>query len=108
MQISAFAAFLLVALPAAAQNGAPSGAAKGRELMAAGRYEASLPYFQRELDEAEAKLGADDPSVAAEINDLAEANRLAQRYKAAEMLYLRAIELDEKARGKDPEDWRPP
>ena len=102
MRILAFTGLLLVAVPAAAQDAALSGAAKGRELMAAGRYEASLPFFQRELDQAEAKLGPDNPSVAAEINDLAEANRLAGRYKAAEALYLRAIELDEKARGKDP------
>ena len=103
MRILALTGLLLVAVPAAAQNAALSGAAKGRELMAAGRYEASLPFFQRELDQAEAKLGPDNPSVAAEINDLAEANRLAGRYKVAEALYLRAIELDENARGKDPE-----
>ena len=101
LRILAFSGLLLAAVPATAQNAAPSGAAKGRELMAAGRYEASLPFFQRELDQAEAQLGPDNPSVAAEINDLAEANRLAGRYEVAEALYLRAIELDEKSRGKD-------
>lgn len=103
MRALAFAGLFLLAAPAAGQNAAPSGAAKGRELMAAGRFEASLPFFQRELDQAEAKLGPDDPSVAAEINDLAEANRLAGRYKTAESLYLRAIALDEASRGKDAE-----
>lgn len=102
MRYLALIAVLVLASPAAGQSPA-SGALKGRELMAAGRYEASLPYFQRELDEAEAKLGPDNPSVAAEINDLAEANRLAGRYKQAEALYLRAIALDEKSRGKDAE-----
>jgi tetratricopeptide (TPR) repeat protein len=103
MRALALLGLLLLALPAVAQTAAHSGALKGRELMAAGRYEASLPFFQRELDEAEAKLGPDNPSVAAEINDLAEANRLAGRYKAAEALYLRALALDEKAGGKDAE-----
>jgi tetratricopeptide (TPR) repeat protein len=93
---------LLLATPAESQTAAHSGALKGRELMAAGRYEASLPYFQRELDAVEAKLGPDNPSIAAEINDLAEANRLAGRYKAAEALYRRALALDQEAGGKDP------
>ena len=104
MRALAFLGVLLLAFPAAGQSPA-SGALKGRELMAEGRYEASLPYFQRELDEAEAKLGPDNPTIAAEINDLAEANRLAGRYKAAEALYRRAIALDEKAGGKDPEGY---
>ena len=102
MRALAFLGLLLLTVPAVAQSVA-SGAVKGRELMAAGRYEASLPYFQRELDEAEARLGPDNPSVAAEINDLAEANRLAGRLKAAEALYLRALALDEKASGRDAE-----
>lgn len=101
MCILALFGLLLGALPAAAQNAVGQGAAKGRELMAAGRYEASLLFFQRELDQAEANLGPDNPSIATEINDLAEANRLAGHYDKAEKLYLRAIRLDESADGKN-------
>jgi tetratricopeptide (TPR) repeat protein len=91
--------FLVLAAPAssAAQEAADDGFAKAMELFRAGRFEASLPYFQRELDEAEAKFGPDDPSVAVEINNLAEAQRLLGRFDEAEALYRRAVELDEKA-----------
>ena len=47
--------------PPPAQDAALSGAAKGRELMAAGRYEAALPFFQRELDQAEAQARPGQP-----------------------------------------------
>ncbi len=94
--ITAVVGLLLLAVPALGQ-GAPSGAAKGRELFAAGRYQASLPFFQRDLDEIEANLGPQHPAVAAALNDLAEANRLAGRYEVAEVLYLRAVKLDEDA-----------
>jgi tetratricopeptide (TPR) repeat protein len=94
---------LLLAVHAGAQQTPPSGAIKGRELLAAGRYEAALPYFQRDLDEAEASHGSGDPSIAGPLNDLAEANRLAGRYETAEALYRRALDLDEKAASKNAE-----
>jgi tetratricopeptide (TPR) repeat protein len=91
---------LLLAVPAmAAAQGADDedGFAKAMELFRAGRFEASVPYFQRELDEAEARLGPDDPTVAVELNNLAEAYRSLGRLDEAEALYRRAVELDEKA-----------
>jgi tetratricopeptide (TPR) repeat protein len=88
---------LAASATAAAQEPADDGFAKAMELFRAGRFEASLPYFQRELDEAEAKFGPDDPSVAVELNNLAEAQRLLDRFDEAEALYRRAVALDEKA-----------
>jgi tetratricopeptide (TPR) repeat protein len=91
--------FLLPAVPAtaAAQGADGDGFAKAMELFRAGRFEASVPYFQRELDEAEARLGPDDPTIAVELNNLAEAYRSLGRFDEAEALYRRAVELDEKA-----------
>jgi tetratricopeptide (TPR) repeat protein len=90
--------FLLAAPATAAAQGADDdGYAKAMELFRAGRFEASVPYFQRELDKAEARLGPDDPTIAVELNNLAEAYRSLGRLDQAETLYLRAVELDEKA-----------
>ena len=50
---------------------------KGRELLATGRYEAALPFLQRDLAAIEAANGQDSPALAAPLSDLAEANRLA-------------------------------
>lgn len=74
---------------------ADSDVTKGFELLEARRYEAALPFFKRELAEKQAKLGPDDPSLAIELNNLAEANRLAGHLDVAEGLYQRAIALDE-------------
>lgn len=93
----------LVSLPVSAEQ-ASDGFAKAMELFHAGRYEASLPFFQRELDLAEASHGSDDPVIAASLNNLAEASRLAGQLDRAEELYRRALELDERAgRENDPE-----
>src|SRR3954451_235647 len=89
---------LACAFPAAA---ADSDVTKGFELLEAKRYDAALPYFKRELQEKQAKLGPDDPSLAIELNNLAEANRLAGRLDLAEDLYKRAIALDEKGGPKN-------
>jgi tetratricopeptide (TPR) repeat protein len=89
---------LACAFPAAA---ADNDVTKGFELLEAKRYDAALPYFKRELQEKQAKLGPDDPSLAVELNNLAEANRLAGRLDVAEGLYKRAITLDEKGGPKN-------
>ena len=69
--------------------------------MRTGRYSAALPYLRRDLQMAEARYGKEDPSVAVEINNLAEANRRMGRLDEAEALYKRAIALDEKAGPKN-------
>ena len=72
-------------------------ATKAYELVAAGRLQAALPYFQRELDARAAQLGPNNPELATDLNDLAEVNRRLGRLEVAETLYQRAIALDEKA-----------
>ena len=94
-RIAAALALLFVLNAAVAQE--QSDAGKGLELMRTGRYSAALPYLQRDLETAEARYGAKDPSVAVELNNLAEANRRLGRLDEAEALYKRAIALDEKA-----------
>jgi tetratricopeptide (TPR) repeat protein len=88
---------LLLTVPALAEEPAADGYAKGLELFRAGRYEAALPYFQKALDLAKSRYGADDPAIAVELNNLAEVYRLMGRLNDAEALYKRAIELDERA-----------
>jgi hypothetical protein len=92
---------VLLALPVQAQTAADA-ALKGRELMAAGKYEAAIPFLQRDLAAVEAATGEGSPALAAPLNDLAEANRLAGRLGQAEKLYRRALALDEQAKRKDP------
>lgn len=97
------AVLLSLLLPTAAAVAAGSdNPAKGRELLASGRYEAALPYFQHDLELAEQRYGRDDPSIAIEVNNLAEVNRLAGRLTEAEKLYQRAIALDERAKPANP------
>ncbi len=97
------AVLLALLLPTAASAaGASDSPGKGRELLARGRYEAALPYFQHDLELAEQRYGRDDPSIAIEVNNLAEVNRLAGRLTAAEKLYQRAIALDERAKPPNP------
>ena len=72
---------------------------RGLELFRAGRYSEALPHFEKALDLAEARYGAEDPSVAYDLNNLAETQRLLERYDRAEQLYLRAIMIDEKGGG---------
>lgn len=97
------AVLLSLLLPTAASAaGASDSPGKGRDLLASGRYEAALPYFQHDLELAEQRYGRDDPSVAIEVNNLAEVNRLAGRLKEAEKLYQRAIALDERAKPPNP------
>ena len=84
-----------------AARAADSNVTKGLELLEAKRYEAALPFFQRELAAKQAELGPDDPSLAVELNNLAEANRLAGRLSVAEGLSKRAIALDEQGGAKN-------
>ena len=93
---------LLLVVPAEVRAQAADNDAEGRRLLAAGRYEAALPYFQRDLALAEKRYGPDDPTIAIEVNNLAEVNRLAGRLEQAEKLYRRAIALDEHAKPKNP------
>lgn len=93
---------LLLMVPAEVRAQAADNDAEGRRLLAAGRYEAALPYFQRDLELAEKRYGPDDPTIAIEVNNLAEVNRLAGRLEQAEKLYRRAIALDERAKPKNP------
>lgn len=72
---------------------------RGLELFRAGRYSEALPHFEKALDLAEARYGPEDPSVAYDLNNLAETQRLLERYDRAEQLYLRAIMIDEKGGG---------
>ena len=72
---------------------------RGLQLFRAGRYQEALPHFEKALDLAEAQRGPEDPSVAIDLNNLAETQRMLQHYDKAEQLYLRAIMIDEKGRG---------
>ncbi|MGD9508794.1 MAG: tetratricopeptide repeat protein [Geminicoccaceae bacterium] len=92
---------LLLAWPVHGQT-ADDNALKGRDLMAAGKYEAAIPFLQRDLADVETAAGEGSPALAAPLNDLAEANRLAGRLDQAEKLYRRALALDERAKRKDP------
>jgi tetratricopeptide (TPR) repeat protein len=65
----------------------------------AGRYQQALPYFQKALQLAEAKNGADSPAIAVELNNLGEVNRLLGHYDDAEKLYRQALVIDEKTKG---------
>ena len=96
---------LLLALGGAAgalAQTADDPAVKGRELMATGAYDAAIPFLQRDLAAVESADGEGSPALAAPLNDLAEANRLAGRLDQAEKLYRRALALDERAKRKDP------
>ena len=69
----------------------------------AGRYEEAITYFRKALEIAEARRGTDDPTLARELNNLAEAYRLSGRYEEAEKLYRRALALDEKRVAMEPD-----
>jgi len=53
---------------------------------------------------AEKNMGADHPSVATSLNNLAALYEKQGQYAAAEPLYKRALAIDEKALGKDHPD----
>src|SRR5262245_49303194 len=93
---------LLVLSSVAVAAATEDDAVKGRELLAAGHYEAALPFLQRDLAAIEAANGQDSPALAAPLSDLAEANRLAGRLDKAEQLYRQALTLDGQAKHQDP------
>ena len=53
--------------------------------------------FPARARQSRGEVRPDDPTLAVELNNLAEAYRLLDRSDEAEALYLRAVELDEKA-----------
>ena len=95
----------LAAGPAGAQSRDPLLRAEQSGLRAyySGRYEEAVTYFREALEIAEARRGSDDPSLARELNNLAEAYRLSGRYEEAEALYERALALDEKRIAVEPD-----
>lgn len=94
--------FLVTLVPPALAQTPDDNALRGRELMATGKYDAAIPFLQRDLASVETAAGEGSPALAAPLNDLAEANRLAGRLGQAEKLYRRALALDERAKRKDP------
>jgi stress response protein SCP2 len=57
----------------------------------------SLPYYERILAINEKKLGKDHPDLVTNLDDLAEIYSAQERYKEAESLYQRSLEINEKA-----------
>jgi tetratricopeptide (TPR) repeat protein len=90
--------WLLVAVGAFADDLADA-QKRGLDLFQAGRYADALPHLEKALDLAEALRGPEDPSIAVDLNNLAETQRQLAHYDRAEQLYLRAIMIDEKERG---------
>jgi|SRR5271166_762227 len=69
------------------------------EFRKAGKYSEAIPLAQRILSLRERELGADHPSVATALSDLAMLYYQAGRYGEAEPLYQRASAIYEKALG---------
>ena len=68
---------------------------QGVSLVRGGKPAEALPYLRKALNLAEARQGPDAPATAYDLNNLAEAARLAHRYDEAEPLYRRAIAIDD-------------
>jgi tetratricopeptide (TPR) repeat protein len=64
------------------------------------RYAEAEPLLRQAVKLREEKLGADDPAVAAVLNNLAQLLQATNRLKAAEPLMRRALEIDEKSYGR--------
>src|SRR5262245_46599793 len=73
----------------------------GLALDQAGHYTEAEPYLNRALAIRENALGADHPSTAESLNNLAELYRLQGKYAEADPLYKRALDITEKALGAD-------
>ncbi len=99
------AGLLLAPLAGRAQERDPLTVAEQSGLRAfhSGRYEQAATWFAKALEIAEARRGAEDPALAQELNNLAEAYRLLGRHAEAEKLYKRALALDEKRIAVEPE-----
>ena len=75
---------------------------KGLRLYHEQRYEEAVPFFERTVELSEARYGANNPTIALDLHNLAELYRLTGRYHEAEELYLRAIALDKQNDSLDP------
>lgn len=65
------------------------------------KYAQAEPLFQAALKSYEKKLGPDNPTVAAILNNLGSIHERLGHLVQAESLYKRALEIDEKAFGRD-------
>jgi tetratricopeptide (TPR) repeat protein len=93
---------LLIGAPAtAAADDRAEAQAKGLSLFRAGRYAEAKPHFAKAVDLGQAQDGPDAPSLAVDLNNLAETLRLTGELEAAERSFRRAIAIDERARGPD-------
>jgi tetratricopeptide (TPR) repeat protein len=68
---------------------------QGLALIRAGDPKKAIPYLRKALDLAEAQYGRNDQNTALDLNNLAEATRLAGHYDEAAALYERAVAIDE-------------
>ncbi|MDW8369481.1 MAG: tetratricopeptide repeat protein, partial [Geminicoccaceae bacterium] len=75
---------------------------RGQALLEAGRTAEAAREFERVLELAERALGANDPRLAVDLNNLGEVYRRLGRYTEAAALLQRAIRLDEAAGGRSP------
>jgi len=69
-----------------------------------GLYASAVDPYQTCLKVSESHLGADHPSVATSLNNLAELYRVQGKYSEAEPLYLRSLEIRERQLGADHPD----
>jgi tetratricopeptide (TPR) repeat protein len=69
-----------------------------------GKYESAEPLYQRALDIWERQLGADHPSTATSLNNLAALYHSQGKYESAEPLYQRALDIYERQLGADHPD----
>ena len=69
-----------------------------------GRYSDAEPLYKRSLQIRETQLGADHPSTATSLNNLAALYESMGRYSEAEPLYLRTLEIWTKSLGENHPD----
>ncbi len=73
----------------------------GIALVQAEHYTEAEPYLNRALAIREKSLGADHPSTAKSLHNLAELYRTQRKYAEAEPLFIRALAIREKSLGPD-------
>ncbi len=73
-------------------------------LSEAASYEEAEPLYKRSLEIKEKVLGAEHPSVATTLSNLAELYKAQGRYEEAEPLYKRSLEISEKVLGAEHPD----
>ena len=74
---------------------------QGAALYEAGRYEEAVPFWRKALELGERVFGADHPTTAIFINNLALLYHAQGRYEAAGPFYKRALAVSETALGPD-------